>query len=184
MHKLAAARAAKVAPKRRPQRSATPRLSLTHIVRGATAADIADIHELVERNAARQLVLPRTVDEIALVVDDYVVVTDSHGRVRGAAALQEYSPALSEVVSVVVADDARGEGLGSMVVLGVEAMARRRGVDELFALSLADRFFESLGYAHAELSRYPEKIARYESLAQRGIAIVAKRCFRKNLAVR
>lgn len=181
MHKHATARVARKAPKRSAHRTAQPRLSLTHVVRSATASDVGEIHELVAINAERELVLPRSVDDIALAVDDYIVVADAHGRVRGAAALHEYSPALGEVVSVVVADDARGEGLGSMAVLGVEAMARRRGVDELFALTLADRFFESLGYARADLARYPEKIARYETLSQRGVTIIPKRCFRKTL---
>ncbi|MEO7963141.1 MAG: GNAT family N-acetyltransferase [Gemmatimonadaceae bacterium] len=179
MHKIATARVTKRAP-----RTANPRLSLTHIVRGAMAGDVADIHEFVALNATRGFVLPRTTEEIALAVDDYIVVTDTHGRVRGAAALQEYSPALGEVVSVVVADSARGEGLGSMVVLGVEAMARRRGIDELFALTLADRFFESLGYRRTGLDRYPEKLARYETLAQRGVTIVPKSCYRKGVIAR
>jgi amino-acid N-acetyltransferase len=179
MHKTSTSRAPK-----RALSPGRPRLSSTHIVRGALAADVADIHELVTLNAARGFVLPRSAEEIALAVDDYIVVTDGHDRVRAAAALQEYSPTLGEVVSVVVADHAQGEGLGSMVVLGVEAMARRRGIVELFALTLADRFFEALGYRRAALDRYPEKLARYEALARRGIPLVPKSCFRKLAAAR
>ena len=174
MHKLAIA----PAPQRAP-RTGRPHLSLTHVVRPSTMGDVGDIHELVTVNAERGLVLPRTTDDIAAAIDDYITVADGHGRVMACAALQEYSPSLAEVGSVAVSDQARGQGLGSMAVLGVEAVARRRGIGELFALTLADRFFESLGYRRSALDRYPEKLARYEALARQGVAIVPKSCYRK-----
>lgn len=174
MHKLA--RKPRPAPH---PRSPRPHLSATHLVRGATTSDVADIHELVARHAGSGVLLPRSADEIAAAVDDYVVVTDAHGRVMACAALQEYSPSLGEVSSVVVAPEAQGAGLGSIAVRGVEGMARRRGIDELFALTLADGFFTSLGYERCAVARYPEKLARYEQLARRGVAIVPKSCYRK-----
>ena len=174
MHKLAVARAPQ-----RLTRHGRAHLSATHVVRAASAADVEDIFELVSVNAERGLVLPRTASEIALALDDYIAVADGRGRVLACAALQEYSPSLAEVGSVAVADEAQGGGLGSMAVLGVEAMARRRGVGELFAVTLADRFFESLGYRRTALDRYPEKLARYEVLARQGVPIVPKSCFRK-----
>jgi amino-acid N-acetyltransferase len=148
-------------------------------VRGATIADAADIHLLVSEHVERGVLLPRSADEIAAAVDDYVVVTDGHDRVMACAALQEYSPSLGEVSSVVVSPAAQGRGLGSMAVRGVEAMARRRGIDELFAVTLADGFFAALGYARCALTRYPEKLARYEALTRRGVPILPKSCFRK-----
>lgn len=175
MHKLARQR--RVAPK---ARSPRPHLSATHVVRGAVASDVADIHALVARHAESGTLLPRTVDEIAAAIDDYVVVADGHGRVMACAALQEYSPSLGEVSSVVVAPQAQGMGLGSIAVRAIEAMARRRGVDELFALTLADGFFDSLGYERCAIARYPEKLARYEQLVRRGVAIVPKSCYRKS----
>ncbi len=162
-----------------PARSPRPHLSATHLVRAATPADASDIHLLVSAHVERGAVLPRTADEVAAAVDHYVVVTDGHDRVVACAALQEYSPSLGEVSSVVVDPDAQGRGLGSMVVRGVEALARRRGIEELFAVTLADGFFASLGYERCAMARYPEKLARYEALARRGVPILPKSCFRK-----
>jgi len=172
----------KMAPRRRtapPIRSPRPHLSATHVVRGALDADATEIHELVAHHAEAGLVLPRSADEIAAAIDDYVVVTDRNGRVLACAALLEYSPSLAEVSSVVVSPEAQGQGLGSMVVRGVEASARRRDIDELFAVTLADGFFSSLGYERCAIARYPEKLARYEALARRGVQVVPKSCFRK-----
>jgi amino-acid N-acetyltransferase len=150
-------------------------------VRRAARGDVAQILELVSRYAAEGLMLPRTFDQIAARVDSYVVSADSSGCVVACAALEEYSPSLAEVASVAVAPSHQGRGLGSQVVLGVERLARSRDIEELFALSLTDNFFLALSYKPTTISRYPEKLARYDVLAKAGVEIVPKRCFQKEL---
>jgi amino-acid N-acetyltransferase len=150
-------------------------------VRRAARADVAQILELVTRYAAEGLMLPRTFDQIAARVDSYVVSADASGCVVACAALEEYSPSLAEVASVAVAPSHQGRGLGSQVVLGVERLARSRDIEELFALSLTDNFFLSLAYKPTTISRYPEKLARYDVLTRAGVEIVPKRCFQKEL---
>lgn len=150
-------------------------------VRRATRADASQILELVSQYAAQGLMLPRTLAQIAARIDSYVVSADASGRVVACAALEEYSPSLAEVSSVAVAPSHQGKGLGSQVVLGVERLARSRDIEELFALSLTDNFFLSLGYKATTISRYPEKLARYDALSREGVEIVPKRCFQKVL---
>jgi amino-acid N-acetyltransferase len=150
-------------------------------VRRAARPDAAQILDLVTEYAGQGLMLSRTFDEIAARIDSYVVATDDAGRVIACAALEEYSPSLAEVSSVAVAASHHGKGVGSQVVLGVERLARARDIDELFALSLTDRFFLSLSYQPTTISRYPEKLARYDTLTKSGVEIVPKRCFQKVL---
>jgi amino-acid N-acetyltransferase len=156
-------------------RSATSKAT----VRRALRADAPQILELVAQYAAQGLMLPRTLDQIATRIDSYVVATDRSGHVIACAALEEYSPSLAEVSSVAVAPAHHGKGLGSQVVLGIERLARARDIEELFALSLTDDFFLSLSYEATTISRYPEKLSRYEMLARSGVEIVPKRCFQK-----
>ena len=151
------------------------------MVRRAARADAGQILELVTQYAAQGLMLPRTFDQVAARIDNYVVVTDTAGHVIACAALEEYSPSLAEVSSVAVAPTHQGKGLGSQVVLGVERLARARDVEELFALSLTDNFFLSLSYKPTTISRYPEKLARYDTLSKSGVEIVPRRCFQKEL---
>jgi amino-acid N-acetyltransferase len=125
--------------------------------------------------------LPRTAQQIAAAIDNYVVATDESGRVLACAALEEYSPSLAEVSSVAVAESQHGRGLGTQVVLGVERLARARNIDEIFALSLTDDFFLALSYEPTSIGRYPEKLRRYDALAKAGVEIVPKRCFQKVL---
>ncbi len=150
------------------------------VVRTATRADADQIWELVSCYVAEGLMLPRTIDQVAMNIDNYVVAV-INARVVACAALEEFSPSLAEVSSVAVSKSEHGRGLGTEVVLGVERLARARDIAELFAMSLSDRFFLSIGYAQASVSRYPEKLARYEQLTSQGVEIVPKRCFQKVL---
>jgi amino-acid N-acetyltransferase len=151
------------------------------LVHSATRADVDQIWDLVSAYAAEGLMLPRTLDQVAMNIDNYVIASNG-GRVLACASLEEYSPSLAEVSSVAVARSEHGRGLGTDVVLGVERLARARDIAEIFALSLSDRFFLSLDYSPVSISRYPEKLARYERMMARGIEIVPKRCFQKMIA--
>jgi amino-acid N-acetyltransferase len=150
------------------------------VVRPGTRADVDQITALVTEYAAQGLMLPRTAEQVALNIDNYVVAAVG-SRVLACAALEEYSPSLAEVSSVAVTRSAHGNGLGTQVVLGVERIARARDIVELFALSLTDNFFLGLGYEATSIARYPEKLARYETLEANGVEIVPKRCFQKHL---
>lgn len=151
------------------------------MVRRAARADVGQILELVSPYAAQGLMLPRTFDQIAARIDNYVVAIGGSGRVVACAALEEYSPSLAEVSSVAVAPSHHGNGFGSQVVLGIERLARARNIEQLFALSLTDNFFLSLSYMPTSISCYPEKLARYDTLSRSGVEIVPKRCFHKLL---
>jgi amino-acid N-acetyltransferase len=160
--------------------NSAPQDSRRPAVRPASRGDVDAIHELVSSYAAEGLMLPRTREQVAMNIDNYVVAV-SGGRVVACAALDEYSPSLAEVSSVAVARSEHGKGLGTDVVLGIERLARARDISEIFALSLSDRFFLSLDYSPTSISRYPEKLARYDRLSNDGVEIVPKRCFQKVL---
>ena len=129
-------------------------------LRVARDHDVPGISALITRFAAEGVMLPRSFESIALTLDDFVVAADDHGRVLGCGALREYSPSLAEIASLAVAPEAHGAGIGSAIVRELEALARLRGVAELFALTLSPAFFEGLGYVVVERTRYPEKTRR------------------------
>ena len=169
-------------PSTRSKRPTTrPHLSATHVVRPAHAGDVAAIHSLVRRYAAQGALLPRTRRDIAGAIDDYVVVVDANNGVLACAALSVYSESLAEVSSVAVSRSVQGKGLGSMAVRGTEALARERGIIELFAMTTAEAFFESLGYERSLVEQYPDKLARYELLRAAGVDVVERSCYRKLL---
>jgi N-acetylglutamate synthase-like GNAT family acetyltransferase len=129
-------------------------------LRMAQPADVAAIVALVNGYASDSVMLPITAERVTMAIADFVVAADVRGRVRACGALKEYSPSLAEVASLAVARDAHGSGLGRRVVAELEMLARMRGIDELFALTMTAPFFEAVGYAVTERARYPEKIRR------------------------
>jgi N-acetylglutamate synthase-like GNAT family acetyltransferase len=129
-------------------------------VRPARLAEAQAIAELNNRYADEALMLRRSPGVVALAIDDYVVAVSPRGAVVGCGALKEYSPSLAEVAAIAVAEEAHGHGLGRQVVAAVETLALKRGIHDVFALTLQPAFFEALGYARTERSRYPEKVRR------------------------
>lgn len=129
-------------------------------IRAARRSDAEAIVKLVNGYAAEGIMLPRTFESVANAIDDFVVAVDGRGRLLGCGALKEYSPSLAEVSSLAIERTAHGTGLGKKIVREVEQLAFKRGIFELFALTLTPGFFESAGYAVADRAAYPEKIRR------------------------
>ena len=139
----------------------TPVLGLLPLVaRKASVADVEQVAALVNGFAAEDIMLPRTPEQVLACLDSYVVVRDARGRVVACGALREYSPSLAELVSLAVAREAHGCGLGTTVVAAVEGLARKRGFDSVFAHTLSPRFFTACGYAVVDRALVPEKVAR------------------------
>ncbi len=149
-------------------------------VRKARIAEAPAIAELNNQFADAALMLPRTPEMIALAIDDYVVAATPRGTVIGCGALKEYSPSIAEVAAIAVAAEAHGRGLGRQLVGAVEALARKRGIVNLFALTLQPAFFEAIGYERADRASFPEKIRRdCTGCARR--ASCEEACFAKRL---
>lgn len=129
-------------------------------IRPACRADADAIVELVNGYAAEGIMLPRSLDSVVHALDDFVVAVDRRGKLMGCGALKEYSPSLAEVSSLAVTREAHGTGLGKRIVRQVEQLSLKRGITELFALTLTPAFFESAGYSVADRAAYPEKIRR------------------------
>ena len=129
-------------------------------IRRASSSEADTIARLNNFFADQALMLRRTPEMISLAIDDYVVAVDGRGAVLGCGALKEYSPSIAEVAAIAVSPDAQGLGLGRRIVHAVEALARKRGIPEVFALTLEPEFFEALGYSRVDRARFPEKIRR------------------------
>lgn len=151
-------------------------------VRAARATEADAIARLNNFFAEQHLMLRRTPEMIRLAIDDYLVVVDPHDRLLACGALKEYSPSIAEVAAIAVSPDAHGMGLGRAVVTAVEDLARKRGIPEVFALTLEPAFFEALGYQRVDRARYPEKIRRDCIGCARRFAC-NETCFAKQLRV-
>lgn len=147
----------------------------------AHETDIQAVVDLNNRFAPQGLTLERTPAFAYGHLHDYRVIRNADGGIVGCVALDEYSPSVVELISLAVSPDAQGLGHGKLLIAAAEDLARRRGYSELFAVSYSDDLFLSCGFERSALSRFPEKIARYQSLDQSEILVGEKHCFSKVL---
>jgi N-acetylglutamate synthase-like GNAT family acetyltransferase len=152
------------------------------VIRRARPEDARAVADLIAGFADEALMLRRTPESIELTIDDYVVGVDSRGRIVACGALKEYSPSVAEIAAIAVSRDAHGCGVGRAIVAAVEALASKRGIYDVFALTLQPQFFAAIGYERVDRARYPEKILRDCLGCIRRFAC-SEICFAKNLRV-
>lgn len=128
-------------------------------IRKATVADAQQIADLVNLGEREGQLLPRSLEEIRASIDDWLVAEDG-GRVVGCGSLVEMSLALSEVRSLEVSPEYRGNSVGAKIVDALVNEARVRGIPTVFALTRAVPFFEKLGFMVTEKDNFPEKVWR------------------------
>jgi N-acetylglutamate synthase-like GNAT family acetyltransferase len=150
------------------------------MVRRARPQDAAAISYLNNTFANEGRMLKRTPETVSLAIDDYVVVQNTAGELLACGALKEYSPSVAEVAAIAVSRDAHGKGLGKAIVRAVEDLARKRGIYDVFALTLQPEFFAAIGYERVDRARYPEKIRR-DCLACARRFACNEICFARNL---
>ena len=115
------------------------------IVRPARGADIRPLAELIEPFVRQKVLLPRTIDELALLLPNYFVAEDG-GKIIGCAALEIYSSKLAELRSLVVRNDYQGRGVGKRLVEACVNRAREEQILEVMAVTSSEDFFRSCGF--------------------------------------
>jgi amino-acid N-acetyltransferase len=78
----------------------------------------------------------------------------------------------------------QGRGLGKHLIEAACALAERRGYPQIFAISLADQLFLSMGFVDSTIAHFPEKIARYVKISRSELSIGRKFCFVRTLTPR
>ncbi len=123
----------------------------------ATFADVKDIKAIVDPYAARDLMLPRSTEEIFEGIREYLVYRIPSG-VIGCVALHIFSPEIAEVRALAVHSDHTGLGIGSRLVGACLEEARSFGIPKAFTLTLEERFFARLGFRRVERNTLTLKV--------------------------
>jgi amino-acid N-acetyltransferase len=141
-------------------------------IRRALPTDAVDIASLIEQYVSSGTLLPRSPEFCAERALEFLVAVID-GRVVGCVHLDEYSPSLAEVRSLVVDPAWQGRGIGSTLVRALEALARVREYALVFAVSNNEEFFRSQGYEPrhiAELDRQRSEISRFKGVYAKDVA--------------
>lgn len=140
-------------PAHAPQRAPQPHVEL----RAAVPQDVDAIHRLIERHRDDGHLLPRTRDDIAARVEQFVVAIADE-LVVGCAELVPLGHGVAEVRSLVVSAELQGLGVGRALVARLIETGREKRYERVCALTHAPAFFVRLGFSIVPHLTLPEKV--------------------------
>jgi amino-acid N-acetyltransferase len=121
-----------------------PRARIT--LQSATPADARKLHALVSGNLEEGHLLPRTLGELAVHAERFVVAVRAR-RIAGCAELAPLSPHVAEVRSLAVDRTERGDGIGTLLIDEIRRRARRDGYEKLCAFTHTPGYFIHQGFS-------------------------------------
>jgi amino-acid N-acetyltransferase len=126
-------------------------------IRKAKIADLSHVHKLVNDFARRELMIPRSLNELYETVRDFIVC-EIDGKICGACALHIMWEDLAEIRSLAVDRKYQKKGIGRNLIKTCLKEAKALGVQRIFALTYQPEFFRKLGFYDIDKSRLPQKI--------------------------
>lgn len=117
-----------------------------HLVRPAVTADVPRIRELVNEFTGDRRLLGKATVTLYEDIQEFVVV-EQQDAVIGCGALHVMWQDLAEVRTIAVDPQWHGQGLGSAIVSELLRRARILGIQRVFCLTFAERFFAQHGFA-------------------------------------
>jgi len=127
------------------------------MIRKAKISDVKDIHVLVNHYAEKDLMLPRSLNNLYDNIRDYYVI-DIGGKVKGCVALNIVWDDLAEIKALAVDESERGKGWGKKLVETALGEAKELGIKKVFALTLIKDFFNKMCFKTVQKRRLPQKI--------------------------
>ncbi len=127
------------------------------MIRKAVISDAEYIFRIINHFAEKDLMLPRSLQEIYENIRDYFVYIEN-GRPVGCVALHVFWRDLSEIKSLAVEESHQGKGIGKKLIKACVDEARALGTSKLFVLTYTPELFERLGFHTVEKESLPHKI--------------------------
>jgi amino-acid N-acetyltransferase len=147
-------------------------------IRPARTADVPRIARLVDGYADDRILLRKETVTYYEDVQEFLVAEDDAGSVVGCGALHVMWQDLAEVRTLAVDKQARGHGVGHVLIEALLEQGRRLGVTRVFCLTFEVEFFRRHGFepiegtpvdsdVYAELLRsFDEGVAEFLDLAR------------------
>jgi amino-acid N-acetyltransferase len=127
------------------------------MIRKAKISDPPALVELVNHFASRELMLPRSLNEVYEDLRDFFV-WEEDGQICGCAALHVSWKGLGEIRSLAVREEYQGRGIGAELVEACLEEARELNMSRVFALTYEQDFFARFGFERFPKDDLPHKI--------------------------
>jgi amino-acid N-acetyltransferase len=130
---------------------------MTKTIRNASQTEAQALFALIESHRIEGHLLPRSLAELHVHADRFIVVEDA-GRIVACAELMKLSSHVAEVRSLVVDREHRGGGVASDLMAALVDAARDAGYLSLCAFTHSPAFFVRQGFSIVPHTWVPEKI--------------------------
>ena len=126
-------------------------------IRKANVSDVKKIQKLINYYAKRDLMLPRSLNEIYENIRDFFVYAEG-AIVYGCSALHIDWEDLAEIKSLAVVKSKAGKGIGKKLLKECLDEAKELKVNKVFALTYVPNFFKKMGFKMIDRKKLPHKI--------------------------
>ena len=127
--------------------------------RNAKLPDSFAIEQLIQVHVGDGTLLPRSLSEICENIRDFTVAESDSGVFLGCGALHLYGPHLSEVRSIVVRPEAKGQGAGGRILNALVDEAEEHGIQSVCLFTRIPDFFFKYGFRIVEdKAELPDKV--------------------------
>ncbi|MDO8282759.1 MAG: N-acetyltransferase [Thermodesulfovibrionia bacterium] len=123
----------------------------------ATIKDVRGMQSLINNFAKKDLMLPRSLNEIYENIRDFYVCVEDD-RVIAVSALHVLWEDIAEIKSLVVANEYQGQGIGKKLIKKCLKEATALGLKKVFALTYKPEFFINQGFKEIDKNSLPQKI--------------------------
>jgi len=127
------------------------------MIRKARITDIKPIQNLVNSFAKRELMLPRSLNELYENLRDFWVAEEKN-KIIGCCGLHVSWEDLAEIKSLAVQQNKQKKGIGKKLVLACLNEAKGLGAKRIFVLTYQPEYFKRLGFKRIKNSALPHKI--------------------------
>jgi amino-acid N-acetyltransferase len=126
-------------------------------IRKAKTSDLKQVHKLINDFAKKEVMLPRSLNELYETLRDLVICEDN-GNICGVCALHIMWEDLAEIRSLAVDKKYQKIGIGKKLVTECFKEAKTLDIKRVFALTYHPEFFKKIGFVDIDKSSLPQKI--------------------------
>jgi len=127
------------------------------MVRKAQIQDIKQIQSLINYFAKKDIMLPRSLNELYDNIRDFWVFEDRQ-RIIACCALHVCWQDLAEIKSLAVEKAKQNLGIGKRLIQACIAEAKEIGAKKIFALTYQPAFFKKFGFKTTKTTFLPHKV--------------------------
>lgn len=126
-------------------------------LRSAKVKDLKAMVELINSFSEEQLLLPKNIGRLVVILPNYCVV-ECGGQVVGTCGFKIDADFRAEIISLAVRRDYQRRGIGNMLIGSVLKQVEDLGIKRFYTLTLRVECFEPFGFKKVEKTELSKKI--------------------------